>query len=78
MRLARRISKTAVVSGVCDGFIGNRMVEQYLRQAFFLLDEGASPVQVDRALKCSVQFHSPGIAQIGIGADRARHQPHFP
>ncbi len=51
MRLARRISKIAVVSGVCDGFIGNRMVEQYLRQAFFLLDEGASPVQVDRALE---------------------------
>lgn len=51
MRLARRIGKTAVISGVCDGFIGNRMVEQYLRQALFLLEEGASPVQVDRALE---------------------------
>jgi 3-hydroxyacyl-CoA dehydrogenase len=37
------------VSGVCDGFIGNRMVEQYIRQAGFLLDEGALPQQVDRA-----------------------------
>ncbi len=36
MQLAKRIGKTAVVSGVCDGFIGNRMVEQYLRQAMFL------------------------------------------
>ena len=51
MQLAKRMRKTAVVSGVCDGFIGNRMVEQYLRQAMFLLDEGASPQQVDRALE---------------------------
>ncbi|MFD0666955.1 3-hydroxyacyl-CoA dehydrogenase NAD-binding domain-containing protein [Ramlibacter sp. MAHUQ-53] len=51
MALARTIRKTAVVSGVCDGFIGNRMVEQYLRQAFFLLDEGCTPAQVDRAIE---------------------------
>ena len=51
MRLAKKIGKTAVVSGVCDGFIGNRMVEQYLRQAMFLLEEGASPAQVDQALE---------------------------
>jgi len=51
MRLAKQMGKTAVVSGVCDGFIGNRMVEQYLRQAMFLLEEGASPQQVDAALE---------------------------
>ncbi|HEX4510892.1 MAG TPA: 3-hydroxyacyl-CoA dehydrogenase family protein, partial [Burkholderiaceae bacterium] len=34
-----------------DGFIGNRMIEQYLRQAGFLLDEGATPAQVDHALE---------------------------
>jgi 3-hydroxyacyl-CoA dehydrogenase len=51
MQLARRIGKTAVVSRVCDGFIGNRMIEQYLRQAMFLVDEGASPAEVDRALE---------------------------
>jgi 3-hydroxyacyl-CoA dehydrogenase len=51
MRLAKSIGKVGVVSGVCDGFIGNRMVEQYLRQAGFLLDEGALPQQVDRALQ---------------------------
>jgi 3-hydroxyacyl-CoA dehydrogenase len=49
MAMAKRIRKTAVVSGVCDGFIGNRMIEQYSRQAGFLLDEGALPQQVDRA-----------------------------
>ena len=51
MSVAKRMRKTAVVSGVCDGFIGNRMIEQYLRQALFLVEEGASPQQVDRALE---------------------------
>ena len=51
MQVAKRIGKTAVVSGVCDGFIGNRMLEQYIRQAMFLVEEGASPAQVDRALE---------------------------
>lgn len=49
MAVAKKIGKTAVVSGVCDGFIGNRMIEQYGRQAGFLLEEGALPQQVDRA-----------------------------
>jgi 3-hydroxyacyl-CoA dehydrogenase len=51
MALARRIKKVAVVSGVCDGFIGNRMVEQYLRQALFMVEEGASPREVDAAME---------------------------
>ena len=51
MALAKKVGKTAVVSGVCDGFIGNRMVEQYLRQAMFLLEAGALPQQVDAALE---------------------------
>ncbi len=51
MVLAKKIKKTAVVSGVCDGFIGNRMIEQYGRQGGFLLDEGCTPVQVDKAIE---------------------------
>ena len=51
MALAKKIRKTAVVSGVCDGFIGNRMIEQYSRQAGFLLDEGCTPQQVDKAIE---------------------------
>ncbi len=51
MALGKQIKKTAVVSGVCDGFIGNRMIEQYSRQAGFLLDEGATPQQVDKAVE---------------------------
>ncbi len=51
MQLGKKIKKTAVVSGVCDGFIGNRMIEQYSRQAGFLLEEGCTPAQVDRAIE---------------------------
>jgi 3-hydroxyacyl-CoA dehydrogenase len=51
MSVAKKIRKTAVVSGVCDGFIGNRMIEQYGRQGGFLLDEGCTPAQVDKALE---------------------------
>ncbi|NNM62153.1 MAG: 3-hydroxyacyl-CoA dehydrogenase [Steroidobacteraceae bacterium] len=51
MKLAKTIRKTAVLSLVCDGFIGNRMLEHYVRMANFLVEEGASPQQVDRALE---------------------------
>ncbi|MCD6673086.1 MAG: 3-hydroxyacyl-CoA dehydrogenase NAD-binding domain-containing protein [Burkholderiaceae bacterium] len=51
MQLAKKLRKTGVVSGVCDGFIGNRMIEQYLRQALYMLEEGATPQQVDRAIE---------------------------
>ena len=51
MAVAKKIKKTAVVSGVCDGFIGNRMIERYSQQAGFLLDEGATPQQVDKAIE---------------------------
>jgi len=51
MALGKKIRKTAVVSGVCDGFIGNRMIEQYSRQAGFLLEEGCTPQQVDKAVE---------------------------
>ena len=51
MAIAKKIKKTAVVSGVCDGFIGNRMIERYSQQAGFLLDEGCTPQQVDKAIE---------------------------
>jgi 3-hydroxyacyl-CoA dehydrogenase len=51
MQIGKKIRKTTVVSGVCDGFIGNRMIEQYSRQAGFLLEEGATPAQVDKAME---------------------------
>lgn len=51
MSFAKSIGKTGVIAGVCDGFIGNRIFEEYLRQAWFLLEEGALPEQIDRALQ---------------------------
>jgi len=51
MGLAKKIRKLAVVAGVCDGFIGNRMIHQYFAQASALLDEGALPAQVDTAIE---------------------------
>ena len=49
MKLGKTLKKVPVVSGVCDGFIGNRMLEKYGQQSLFLIDEGASPQQVDAA-----------------------------
>lgn len=51
MKLAATIKKVAVVSGVCYGFIGNRMLEPYLRETEFLMLEGASPEQIDAAVE---------------------------
>ena len=63
MQLAKRIRKVAVVSGVCDGFIGNRMLARYGAAANDLLNLGASPQQVDRALE---QFGmAMGIFRVG-------------
>ncbi|HYX65489.1 MAG TPA: 3-hydroxyacyl-CoA dehydrogenase NAD-binding domain-containing protein [Burkholderiales bacterium] len=51
LKLGKTLKKVPVVSGVCDGFIGNRMLEKYGQQSLFLIDEGASPQQVDGALE---------------------------
>ncbi|HEX4507326.1 MAG TPA: 3-hydroxyacyl-CoA dehydrogenase NAD-binding domain-containing protein [Alphaproteobacteria bacterium] len=50
LSVAKRIGKIPVVVGVCDGFVGNRMIEPYFREAEFLVAEGASPAEVDKAL----------------------------
>jgi 3-hydroxyacyl-CoA dehydrogenase len=50
VELAGRLGKIGVVVGVCDGFVGNRMLYAYRRQTDFLLEDGALPAQVDRAL----------------------------
>jgi 3-hydroxyacyl-CoA dehydrogenase len=51
LALAKRLRKVPVVAGVCDGFIGNRMLDAYLRQAWYLVEEGATPEQVDQAIE---------------------------
>lgn len=51
LAIGKRLRKVAVVAGVCDGFIGNRMLNEYLRIAGLLIDAGASPYQIDTALE---------------------------
>ena len=51
MAMAKKIKKIAVVSGVCDGFIGNRMLARYGAAAQGLLNAGALPQQIDGALQ---------------------------
>jgi 3-hydroxyacyl-CoA dehydrogenase len=56
LQLAKRLDKVAVLVSVCDGFVGNRMLYAYRRQADFLLEDGALPNEVDEAL---VEFGLP-------------------
>ncbi len=51
LQLAERMRKTAVVAGVCDGFIGNRLIERYTDQAFALAAAGIEPRRIDGALE---------------------------
>ena len=51
MAVAKQIKKVGVISGVCDGFIGNRMMNAYFRQMELLLDVGAFPQQIDKAIE---------------------------
>jgi 3-hydroxyacyl-CoA dehydrogenase len=51
MAVAKQIKKVGVISGVCDGFIGNRMMNAYFRQMELLLDVGALPQQIDKAME---------------------------
>jgi 3-hydroxyacyl-CoA dehydrogenase len=83
MRLAKTISKVAVVSGVCDGFIGNRMLARYGAAAHDLLMAGALPQQVDAALQefgmAMGPFRVGDLAGLDIGwALRKRRSAEFP
>jgi 3-hydroxyacyl-CoA dehydrogenase len=83
MNVVRQTSKLPVLVGVCDGFVGNRMVAQYAREAEFLLEEGATPQQVDGALQkfglAMGRFAMADLAGLDIGwAGRKRLAPTRP
>ena len=72
LKLARRIGKVGVVVGNCFAFVANRMLAYYMREAYLLLEEGASVPQIDQAL---IDFGMPvgpfgmqDIAGIDVGA----------
>jgi len=71
MQLGKTLRKVPVLAGNCDGFIGNRMLHGYLREAGFLLEEGATPQQVDRALEAfglaMGPFRMTDLAGIDVG-----------
>jgi 3-hydroxyacyl-CoA dehydrogenase len=83
MRLAKTMGKIAVVSGVCDGFIGNRMLARYGAAAHDLIMAGALPQQVDAALQefgmAMGPFRVGDLAGLDIGwALRKRRSAEFP
>jgi len=49
--LGRRLGKIAVRAGVCDGFIGNRILSAYRKQAEYLMEDGAAPAEIDAAFR---------------------------
>ncbi len=78
--LAKRLGKIAVRSGVCDGFIGNRMLVHYRAAADHMVLDGASPYQIDKALKAYGFAMGPyavgDLAGLDIGyATRQRKAP---
>ncbi len=80
LALARRLGKLAVVAGVCDGFIGNRMFARWRQQCEYLLEEGALPEQVDAAMEAYGFAMGPfavgDLAGLDIGwANRKRLAP---
>ena len=78
MGLSKRLQKTGVLVGVCEGFVGNRMLLAYLRESYFLLEEGALPQQVDKALfdfgLAMGPFTMLDMAGLGVGYLIRQHQ----
>jgi 3-hydroxyacyl-CoA dehydrogenase len=50
MKIGKKIGKVAVLVGVCDGFVGNRMLSKRTRECNFMLEEGALPQQIDKVI----------------------------
>jgi 3-hydroxyacyl-CoA dehydrogenase len=71
MHLAKTLGKVGVLVGVCHGFVGNRMLHKYQREANFLVQEGARPEQVDRVLTefgmAMGPFATSDLAGIDVG-----------
>jgi len=83
MRLSKTMGKIAVVSGVCDGFIGNRMLGRYAAAAHDMIMAGALPQQIDAALQefgmAMGPFRVGDLAGLDIGwARRKRQAAEFP
>ena len=78
MALAKKIKKVGVVVGVCDGFVGNRMVHRYGDEARQMVEEGARPEDVDAAMNAlglpMGPFQMSDMAGLDIGYAIRQHQ----
>ena len=78
--LAKILRKTPVLSGVCDGFIGNRILASYRKQCDYMLEDGAAPQDIDAAMRnfgmAMGPFEMQDMAGLDIGwANRKRLAP---
>lgn len=78
MGLGKSIGKITVLSGVCDGFIGNRILKSYRKQADYMVEDGAEPEDIDRAMKAFGMAMGPfavsDLAGIDIGYFNRRRE----
>lgn len=78
MGLGKSIGKITVLSGVCDGFIGNRILKTYRKQADYMVEDGAKPEDIDRAMKAFGMAMGPfavsDLAGIDIGYFNRRRE----
>lgn len=76
-KLAKRLGKVGVIVGNCFGFVANRMLLQYLREAYLLLEEGAPVAQIDRVMTAFGMpvgpFGMEDIAGLDVGARIREH-----
>ncbi|MEM8649009.1 MAG: 3-hydroxyacyl-CoA dehydrogenase NAD-binding domain-containing protein [Pseudomonadota bacterium] len=78
--LAKRLRKVPVLAGVCDGFIGNRILASYRKKCDYMLEDGASPQEIDLAMRnygmAMGPFEMQDLAGLDIGwANRKRLAP---
>ena len=71
LAVGKQLKKIAVIAGVCDGFIGNRMLARYRAQCEFMLEEGALPQDIDAALEAFGFAMGPFAVQDLAGLDIA-------
>ena len=78
MDMGKKIGKVAVLAGNCHGFIGNRMLHPYRRQAEFLVEEGAQPEDIDRVIYdfgfAMGPFAMGDLAGLDVGYAVRQHQ----
>ncbi|MGL5447839.1 MAG: 3-hydroxyacyl-CoA dehydrogenase NAD-binding domain-containing protein, partial [Rhabdaerophilum sp.] len=71
LTIARKLKKIAVVTGVCEGFIGNRILAKFRAQCEFMLEEGALPREIDAAMEAFGLAMGPFAVQDLAGLDIA-------